>query len=48
MKFIRLYKQVGSIDQVDLHFEDIPIPEPKENETHVANFIKRGDYFSFL
>ena len=34
MKTIRLYKQ-GSIDQADLRFEDIPIPEPKENEIRV-------------
>ena len=34
MKSIRLYKQ-GSIDLVDLKFEDIPIPEPKANEIRI-------------
>ena len=34
MKSIRLYKQ-GSIDLVDLKFEDIPIPEPKGNEIRI-------------
>ena len=34
MKVIRLHKQ-GSVDQADLQFEDIPIPEPKENEIRI-------------
>ena len=34
MKSIRLFKQ-GSLDQADLRFEDIPIPEPKDYEIRI-------------